>query len=162
MENSMHNGNTQYTRPETASAQAESRPATTPAQTAAQKPPERAPEQVKEETGQTSAPKQATGAETAGERKRIDPIALAEEKLKQKEAKLAEKRNLLTQRKRKMRNGQLYVWGAMVESAYRHGDAGQRATLRKLAATYLTDERHRERSGFGFSRIDDERTESKT
>lgn len=93
--------------------------------------------------------------------KRVDPLALAEAKLKQKEARLAESRNLLSQRKRKYRNSQLYVWGAMVESAYRHGDIEQRTLLKKLAETYLTDERHRERSGFGFGRLDVEREERK-
>ena len=111
---------------------------------------------------QGKEPEKEVDVKAAKERKRVDPIALAEAKLKQKEAKLAESRNLLTQRKRKVRNSQLYVWGAMVESAYRQGDTQQRASLRKLAETYLIDERHRERSGFGFSRIDEEIAESKT
>lgn len=105
-------------------------------------------------------PVQGTPAntETPAMVKRVDPLALAEAKLRQKEARLAESRNLLSQRKRKFRNSQLYVWGAMAESAYRHGDIDQ---LKKLAETYLTDERHRERSGFGFGRLDVEREERK-
>ncbi len=122
---------------------------------------ERLPEHPASTGDRKIAAEQPEEAQRDRSRKRIDPIAAAEAKLKQKEAKLAESRNLLQQRKRKVRNGQLYVWGAMVESAYRYGDDEQRKLLRGLAETYLTDERHRERSGFGFTRVDSEREESK-
>lgn len=158
MENEANNGNTEHKRPENASAQTEAtKPATTPAQATAQKGPERAPEQSAKATEQTSAPRQSTGAEKATEGKRIDPLAVAEAKLKQKEARLAEKRNNLTQRKRKARNGQLYVWGAMVEAAFLKGNDADRRTVRTWAKEYLTEARHVERSEYGLFRLDKER-----
>ena len=91
------------------------------------------------------------------EKKRVNPLELAEQKIRQKEAKLAESKNRLADRKRKARNGQLYVWGAMVEAAYSRGSEADRTTIRAWADEYLTEKRHRERSDFGIFRLDKER-----
>lgn len=91
------------------------------------------------------------------EKKRVNPLELAEQKIRQKEARLAESKNRLADRKRKARNGQLYVWGAMVEAAYSRGSEGDRTTIRAWADEYLTEKRHRERSDFGIFRLDKER-----
>lgn len=158
MDNAANNGNAEHRRPESTSAPVEAnKPATTPAQPTAQGPQGSAPEQAARVAGRDDTPKHATGAETATEGKRIDPLAVAEAKLKQKEARLAEKRNSLTQRKRKARNGQLYVWGAMVEAAYAKGSDADRRTVRAWAKEYLTEARHVERSDFGLFRLDKER-----
>lgn len=158
MENVTSNSNTEHKRPEQGSAQADAtRPATTPAQTAAQKPPEKAPEHAARVSGRDDAQEGVTGAETVTEGKRIDPLAVAEAKLKQKEARLAEKRNSLNQLKRKARDGQLFVWGAMVEAAYAKGSDADRVTIRAWAKKYLTEARHAERSDFGIFRLDKER-----
>jgi hypothetical protein len=57
---------------------------------------------------------------------------------------------------RKERNGQLFVWGAMVEGVYRDGNAHEREQLRQWAKRKLTDHRHLKRSEIGFARIEDE------
>ncbi len=57
---------------------------------------------------------------------------------------------------RKERNGQLFVWGAMVEGVYRDGNAQEREQLRQWAKLKLTDHRHLKRAECGFSRIEDE------
>lgn len=151
-----------HNRPETGSAQAgASGPTTTSTPPAARKPPEGATEEAKAGTDRTSDPERASGAETATKRKLVDPIAAAEESLRQKEAKLAEKRNSLTQRKRKARNSQLYVWGAMVEAAYLQGSDADRETVHSWAGKYLTEKRHLERSDFGLFRLDKERENTK-
>ena len=57
---------------------------------------------------------------------------------------------------RKERNGQLFVWGAMVEGIYRDGNAQEREQLRQWAKRKLTDHRHLKRAEIGFARIEDE------
>ena len=57
---------------------------------------------------------------------------------------------------RKERNGQLFVWGAMVEGIYRDGNAHEREQLRQWAKRKLTDHRHLKRAECGFARIEDE------
>ncbi len=57
---------------------------------------------------------------------------------------------------RKERNGQLFVWGAMVEGIYRDGNANEREQLRQWAKRKLTDSRHLKRAEIGFTRIEDE------
>jgi hypothetical protein len=56
---------------------------------------------------------------------------------------------------RKERDGQLFVWGAMVEAVYRDGDAQARDRLRGWAKGKLTDKRHLQRAENGFARIED-------
>ncbi len=57
---------------------------------------------------------------------------------------------------RKERNGQLFVWGAMVEGVYRDGNTQEREQLRQWAKRKLTDHRHLKRAECGFARIEDE------
>ena len=57
---------------------------------------------------------------------------------------------------RKERNGQLFVWGAMVEGVYRDGNAQESEQLRQWAKRKLTDHRHLKRAEIGFARIEDE------
>ncbi len=61
---------------------------------------------------------------------------------------------------RKERNGQLFVWGAMVEGVYRDGNAQEREQLRQWAKRKLTDHRHLKRAEIGFARIEDEATKA--
>ncbi len=61
---------------------------------------------------------------------------------------------------RKERNGQLFVWGAMVEGIYRDGNAQEREQLRQWAKRKLTDHRHLKRAECGFARIEDEATKA--
>jgi hypothetical protein len=60
---------------------------------------------------------------------------------------------------RKERDGQLFVWGAMVEGIYRDGNAQEREQLRQWAKRKLTDRRHLKRAECGFARIEDEAAE---
>ncbi len=57
---------------------------------------------------------------------------------------------------RKERNGQLFVWGAMVEGVYRDGNTHERQQLRQWAKRKLTDHYHLKRAEIGFARIEDE------
>ncbi len=57
---------------------------------------------------------------------------------------------------RKERNGQLFVWGAMVEGIYRDGNTNEREQLRQWAKRKLTDHRHLKRAEIGFARIEGE------
>ncbi len=57
---------------------------------------------------------------------------------------------------RKERNGQLFVWGAMVEGVYRDGNTHERDQLRQWAKRKLTDHRHLKRAEIGFARIENE------
>jgi hypothetical protein len=57
---------------------------------------------------------------------------------------------------RKERNGQLFVWGAMVEGVYRDGNTHEREQLRQWAKRKLTDHRHLKRAEIGFARIENE------
>ncbi len=50
---------------------------------------------------------------------------------------------------RKERNGQLFVWGAMVEGVYRDGNPQEREQLRQWAKRKLTDHRHLKRAECG-------------
>jgi hypothetical protein len=57
---------------------------------------------------------------------------------------------------RKERNGQLFVWGAMVEGVYRDGNTHEREQLRQWAKRKLTAHRHLKRAEIGFARIENE------
>ena len=75
------------------------------------------------------------------------------EKMKAKLQRDIARDNIAT---RKERNGQLFVWGAMVEGVYRDGNAQEREQLRQWAKRKLTDHRHLKRAEIGFARIEDE------
>ncbi len=75
------------------------------------------------------------------------------EKMKAKLQRDIARDNIAT---RKERNGQLFVWGAMVEGIYRDGNVHEREQLRQWAKRKLTDHRHLKRAEIGFARIEDE------
>ncbi len=81
------------------------------------------------------------------------------EKMKAKLQRDIARDNIAT---RKERNGQLFVWGAMVEGIYRDGNAQEREQLRQWAKRKLTDRRHLKRAECGFARIEDEAAEVKS
>ncbi len=81
------------------------------------------------------------------------------EKMKAKLQRDIARDNIAT---RKERNGQLFVWGAMVEGVYRDGNAQEREQLRQWAKRKLTDHRHLKRAECGFARIEDEAAEVKS
>jgi hypothetical protein len=86
----------------------------------------------------------------------VDTAKQRRKKIKKLEARLQReitRDNIAT---RKERNGQLFVWGAMVEAVYRDGDAQERDWLRQWAKRKLTDKRHLQRAENGFARIEDE------
>ncbi|MDR1535338.1 MAG: DUF3847 domain-containing protein [Planctomycetota bacterium] len=85
-----------------------------------------------------------------------DPAKQRWEKIKRMEARLQREKARDTTATRKERNGQLFVWGAMVEAVYRDGDALERARPRGWAKRKLTDKRHFQRAENGFARIEDE------
>lgn len=86
----------------------------------------------------------------------VDPAKQRREKIKQMEARLQRAIARDNAASRKERNGQLFVWGAMVEGIYRDGDAQERKQLRLWAERKLTDKRHLQRAENGFARIEDE------
>ncbi len=79
------------------------------------------------------------------------------EKMKAKLQRDIARDNIAT---RKERNGQLFVWGAMVEDVYRDGNSQEREQLRQWARLKLTDRRHLKRAECGFARIEDEATKA--
>ncbi len=86
----------------------------------------------------------------------VDPAKNRQEKIKKMEARLQRAIARDNAASRKERNGQLFVWGAMVEGVYRDGDAQERDQLRRWAKRKLTDQRHLQRAENGFARIEDE------
>jgi hypothetical protein len=85
-----------------------------------------------------------------------DPAKQRREKIKKLEARLQREIARDSAATRKERNGQLFVWGAMVEAIYRDGDDQERDRLRGWAKRKLTDKRHLQRTENGFARIEDE------
>jgi hypothetical protein len=85
-----------------------------------------------------------------------DPAKQRREKIKKLEARLQREIARDNAATRKERNGQLFVWGAMVEAIYRDGDGQERDRLRGWAKRKLTDKRHLQRAENGFARIEDE------
>ena len=85
-----------------------------------------------------------------------DPAKKRREKIKKLKARLQREEALDNAATRKERDGQLFVWGAMVEAVYRDGDAQERDRLRGWAKRKLTDKRHLQRAENGFARIEDE------
>ncbi len=81
------------------------------------------------------------------------------ERIQKLEARLQRERARDTVATRRERNGQLYVWGAMIEGVYRTGNEQERRQIREWARRQLTDARHLQRAEYGFARIDDEKTE---
>lgn len=79
------------------------------------------------------------------------------ERIRQLEARLERERSRESAASRKERNGQLFVWGAMVEGVYRNGGEQERDLLRQWAAKHLTDKRHHQRAELGFVRVDEEK-----
>jgi hypothetical protein len=91
----------------------------------------------------------------AGGGKLSNPAARRKERIRQLQARLEREQNRDNAASRKERNGQLFVWGAMVEGVYRDGDAREREQLRRWAKRKLTDKRHLKRAENGFARIED-------
>ena len=85
-----------------------------------------------------------------------DPAKQRREKIKKMEARLQREIARDSAASRKERNGQLFVWGAMVEAIYRDGGTQERDRLRGWAKGKLTDKRHLQRAENGFARIEDE------
>jgi hypothetical protein len=85
-----------------------------------------------------------------------DPAKQRREKIKKLEARLQREKARDTTATRKERNGQLFVWGSIVEAVYRDGDAQERDRLRQWAKQKLTEKRHLKRAENGFARIEDE------
>lgn len=81
------------------------------------------------------------------------------ERIKRLEARLQREKARDSVASRRERNGQLYVWGAMVEGVFRTGSVDERRQLREWAARQLTDKRHLQRAERGFARIDAENAE---
>jgi len=90
----------------------------------------------------------------------VDPAKHRREKIKRLEARLQREKARDNVATRKERNGQLFVWGAMVEAVYRDGDGQERDRLRGWAKRKLTDKSHLQRAENGFSRIEDEATDT--
>jgi hypothetical protein len=84
------------------------------------------------------------------------PAARRKERIRQLQARLEREQNRDNAASRKERNGQLFVWGAMIEGVYRDGDIREREQLRRWAKRKLTDKRHLKRAENGFARIEDE------
>ena len=92
----------------------------------------------------------------------MSSAARRRERIRQLEARLERERSRESDASRKERNGQLFVWGAMVEGAYRDGNEQDRELIRKWATRYLTDKRHLQRCKFGFTRVEEEKATSET
>ncbi len=91
-----------------------------------------------------------------------DPGKKRRERIERMKAKLQREIARDSTATRKERNGQLFVWGAMVEGIYRDGNAQDREQLRQWAKRKLTDHRHLKRAECGFARIEDEAAEMKS
>ena len=89
----------------------------------------------------------------------VDPAKHRQEKIKKLAARLQREIARDNTATRKERNGQLFVWGAMVEGIYRDGNAQERDQLKQWAKRKLTDKRHLQRAQNGFARIEGETTE---
>jgi hypothetical protein len=98
----------------------------------------------------------ASAAASTAKRDFGDPAKQRREKIKKLEARLQREIARDSAATRKERNGQLFVWGAMVEAIYRDGDDQERDRLRRWAKRKLTDKRHLQRAENGFARIEDE------
>jgi hypothetical protein len=85
-----------------------------------------------------------------------DPGKKRRERIEKMKAKLQREIARDSTAARKERNGQLFVWGAMVEGVYRDGNANEREQLRQWAKRMLTDNRHLKRAECSFARIEDE------
>ena len=92
----------------------------------------------------------------------LSPSAKRRERIRQLEARLERERSRENAATRKERNGQLFVWGAMVEGVYRNGNDHEREQVRQWVQKHLSDNRHRQRAEFGFARIDEEKADSAT
>lgn len=86
----------------------------------------------------------------------VDPAQKRRAKIKKLEAQLQREIARDSKATRKERDGQLFIWGAMVEGVYRDGDAQERDLLRQWANRKLTDQRHLQRAENGFARIEGE------
>jgi hypothetical protein len=97
-------------------------------------------------------------------RSRGDALASAatkrRERIRRLEARLERERSRENAASRKERNGQLFIWGAMVEGVYRDGNANEREQLRQWAKRMLTDHRHLQRAEIGFAHIEEDTTEN--
>ncbi len=90
----------------------------------------------------------------------VDPAKHRREKIEKLKARLQREIARNSTASRKERNGQLFIWGAMVEGVYRNGNAQERQQLRQWAKQRLTDPRHLKRAETGFARIEDEAAEN--
>ncbi len=86
----------------------------------------------------------------------VDPAKHRREKIEKLKARLQREIARNSTASRKERNGQLFIWGAMVEGVYRNGNAQERQQLRQWATQRLTDPRHLKRAEIGFARIEGE------
>jgi hypothetical protein len=102
----------------------------------------------------------ASAAASTAKRDFGDPAKQRREKIKKLEARLQREIARDNAATRKERNGQLFVWGAMVEAVYRDGDTQDRDRLRGWAKRKLTDKHHLQRAENGFARIEDEATDT--
>ncbi|MCC8180353.1 MAG: hypothetical protein LIP23_05520 [Planctomycetes bacterium] len=89
----------------------------------------------------------------------VDPARARREKIRKLEARLQREKARDSAASRKERNGQLFVWGAMVEAVYRDGYAQERDQLRQWAKRTLTEKRHLQRAENGFARIEGDAAE---
>ena len=105
----------------------------------------------KKKTGGKHPPTPGVGSVRAKRRERIRLL----------EAQLQQERSRDASESRKERDGQLYVLGAMVERAYKHGTDDQRKTVTEWIGLFLTEDVHRIRARDGLERMDDERSRKK-
>jgi len=87
------------------------------------------------------------------------PAARRQARIRELKARLLREQSRFNSQTRKECNRQLFVFGAMVERAYKAGTDGQRRTVAEWIEVFLTDDQHRIRARDGLERIDAERSE---
>lgn len=86
------------------------------------------------------------------EKKSLTTDEKRRERIRQLEAKLQKAKALLSNKERKIRDGQLISWGVMVEEIFKSTDEAGRQRLIDLAQKHLKD-RNLNRALEGFSRL---------
>ncbi|GHV19465.1 hypothetical protein AGMMS49959_04480 [Planctomycetales bacterium] len=59
--------------------------------------------------------------------------------------------------KNKERDGEIFMFGVLVEKAYKRGTDADRSTIKRWAAEHLTELRHRQLVATGLVRLDRKR-----
>jgi len=119
------------------------------------KPPE---ESATPESAGNPTPKKKTGGKHPPTPGVGSPADRRRERIRELKARLQREQSRFTSQTRKERNRQLYVFGAMVEVAYRDGTDEQRRTVMEWIEAFLTEDVHRKRARAGVERIDAERS----